>query len=446
MFVKKYLVLFLFAIVLFSCNSNPTFTKDVAPIVYQHCTPCHRPQQIGHFSLITYNDVKSKASTILYCVNNKIMPPWPADPTYRNFSGENILTTKEIKTISTWIANACPLGEAGEMPALPNFAPRSFIGVPDLVIPIKPIAIDNNSTDKFILLKVPFEIPEEKYIHTIEIVPGNTKVVHHINADLVMYDEAKKHNVFDGQWQANSINDSTVKIAYQKMGMLHDDGSYPTLHRNAVNYLPGVMAQKYPAGIGDIKLKKKNAFLLSDLHYGPSHATLIDSSYINIFYSKSPLKRPVQEFQLGTLGVSPVLPNLVIEANTIKKVYSKYTLPKKISIITINPHMHLIGKSFWAFATAPNGDSIPLIKIPRWDFNYQNFYKPLNAIVLEAGSTIYAEGIYDNTARNYNNPFSPPQLIKDNNGSMRTTDEMFQFIVNYLDYEPGDEKLNLDKD
>jgi hypothetical protein len=436
--------IFLTTLLFCKCQKEPTYCKDIAPIIYTHCTPCHRPNQIGHFNLLTYNDVKSKATTINYCIQNNIMPPWPADPNYTSFSGENILTTQQKKLIDQWIKNACPLGNATDLPQMPNYDYTSFIGKPDLIIPIAPTLIKGNYTDEFLLIKVPFELPQQQYIHTIEIIPGNTKVVHHINADVVMYDDDKKKNVYDGVWKNNSLNDSTIKIAYKKMGILNDDNTYPLLHRNAANYLPGVIAQTYPEGIGDILLNKKNAFLLSDLHYGPSRNETWDSSYINIFFSKSPLKRPVQEFQLGTLGISPVLPSLIIPADSVMQVFSKYTLPKPISIVTINPHMHLIGKSFWAFATKPNGDTIPLIKIPKWDFNYQNFYKPLKAIVIPTGSTIYAVGIYDNTSKNLNNPFTPPRLIKDNNGSMRTTDEMFQFIISYLDYQTGDEQLKLD--
>jgi hypothetical protein len=426
-------------------EKNPTFSKHIAPIIYANCTPCHRPNQIGHFDLITYSDVQSKATSIAYTVSNKLMPPWPADAHYTRFANEMILSDNDINMIENWVKNKCPIGDSNAIPALPNYANRSFIGKPDLVIPVQANAIIGDFMDQFYLIKVPFELPAETYAHTIEFIPGNSKVVHHVNADIVRFNETKKANVFDGNWKHNSITDSTIKLAYKKMGLLHDDGSYPTLHRNAVNYLPGVIAQQYPDGIGDIKLGKKNAFLLSDIHYGPSWENSIDSSYINIFFSKSPPKREVKEFQLGTLGISPVLPSLVIPANEKVTVHSEYKLPETISIITLNPHMHLLGTRFWAFAIQPNGDTIPLIKIPHWDFNWQNYYKPKMAIVVPAGSIIYAYGDYDNTSNNPFNPNQPPKTVSDKNGTMRTTDEMFQFIISYLAYEMGDEKLNLEK-
>ena len=148
---------------------------------------------------------------------------------------------------------------------------------------------------------------------------------------------------------------------------------------------------------------------------------------------------------MGTLGVSPVEPDLVIEPNTVKKVRTKLVIPDDISILTVNPHMHLLGKSFKAYAIKPDGDTIRLISIPKWDFHWQYFYTFRKMVKVPAGSTIIAEGVYDNTRKNLNNPYSPPRLVRDNDGSMRATDEMFQFIITYLMYKEGDENISLDK-
>src|SRR6185436_11626969 len=109
--------------------------------------------------------------------------------------------------------------------------------------------------------------------------------------------------------------------------------------------------QKYPEGLGGYFLPRKGVFLLNDLHYGFTNKDdVLDSSFINIFFSKTPPNRPVQEFQLGTLGVAPVEPDLIILPNTVKPVSSRFSVPFDISILTVNPHMHLLGKSFKAYA------------------------------------------------------------------------------------------------
>jgi hypothetical protein len=107
--------------------------------------------------------------------------------------------------------------------------------------------------------------------------------------------------------------------------------------------------------------------------------------------------------------------------------------------------MHLIGKKFLAYAIKPSGDTIRLIHIPNWDFRWQYFYMPKKMMPVPRGSIIYVEGIYDNTESNPNNPFSPPRLISEKNGSMKTTDEMFQLILSYVKYQKGDEGVGLEE-
>jgi len=435
-----------------ACNNKDsipdtvTFTEHVAPILYNNCGICHRPGGSAHFSLVTYEDARRNAGASAYVTKERIMPPWPADPHYTEFVGQRLLSDCDIKILDKWATEGAPEGPKDKLPALPKYPVGSEIGTPDLRIPMQPYFLKGNSFDKFLLIKVPFELPADTFASLIEFMPGNHNVVHHVNGDMVKYAFDKKKDVFAGERIVNMVEDtSSLLQAFQKLGLPNDDGSYPVLQKSVVNYLPGVVGQKYPEGIGGYNLPRKGAFLLNDLHYGfTKNEDLWDSSYINIFFAKAQPKRPVQEFQLGTLGVAPVQPDLVILPNTVKQVYSKFTLPFDISILTINPHMHLLGKSFKAYAVPPSGDTIRLISIPRWDFNWQYFYTFKKMVKIPKGSTIIAEGVYDNTKQNLNNPFSPPQLVRDRNGSMKATDEMFQFIVTYLPYETGDENISLE--
>ena len=116
-----------------------------------------------------------------------------------------------------------------------------------------------------------------------------------------------------------------------------------------------------------------------------------------------------------------------------------------MSVLTINPHMHLLGKRFWAYAIKPDGDTIKMIRINKWDFRWQYFYTYKKMMYIPAGTTIYAFGEYDNTINNPLNPNHPPKTVEGHDGSMRTTDEMFQFIITYLPYQEGDENISLEK-
>jgi hypothetical protein len=436
-----------------ACNSGDcipqtvTFTEHIAPVLYRNCTFCHRPGGNAHFALVTYADARKSAGAIAYVTKERLMPPWPADPHYTEFVGQRLLTEREIKLIEKWAAEGAPQGPAENQPPLPSYTQGSEAGTPDLRIPVQPYFLKGNSSDKFLLVKVPYELPADTFASLIEFVPGNKNVVHHVNGDMVKYQFDKKQNVFAGDRLVNMEEDtSSLRHAFEKLGLPNDDGSYPVLQKSVVNYLPGVVGQKYPEGIGGYRLPRKGAFLFNDLHYGfTSKDDITDSSYINVFFSKIPPERPAQEFQLGTLGVVPVEPDLIIQPGEIKHVFSRFTVPFDISVLTINPHMHLLGKTFKAYALQPSGDTIRLISIPRWDFNWQYFYTFKKMLKIPKGSTIVAEGVYDNTKQNLNNPFSPPQLVSDRNGSMKATDEMFQFIVTYLPYKQGDENVSLER-
>jgi hypothetical protein len=442
------------AVVGMACNEHKeeapdvvTYTEHVAPILYNNCTVCHRPGGSAHFSLVIYEDARKNAGALAFVTRERLMPPWPADPNYTHFVGERLISDKDVAILAKWANEGAPQGPVDKMPALPQYTVGSENGTPDMRIPVQPVFLKANSNDRFLLVKVPFELPSDTFASLIEFVPGNRNVVHHVNGDMVLYDFNKKKDVFAGERVVDMVEDTASLLhAFQKLGLPNDDGSYPTLQKSIVNYLPGVVGQRYPEGLGGYMLPRKGAFLLNDLHYGfTKKDDITDSSYINIFFMKMPPKRPVQEFQLGTLGVSPAEPNLIIPADSVKHVMSRFTVPFDISVLTVNPHMHLLGQSFKGYALTPAGDTIRLISIPRWDFNWQYFYTFKKMVNVPKGSTIVAEGVYDNTRKNLNNPFSPPQLVRDRNGSMKATDEMFQFIITYLPYQQGDEQIGLER-
>ena len=102
--------------------------------------------------------------------------------------------------------------------------------------------------------------------------------------------------------------------------------------------------------------------------------------------------------------------------------------------------MHLLGKSFKVFAVAPDGEGIPLINIPEWDFNWQMSYMFPSYVKLPKGTVIYAMGTYDNTKSNPKNPSVVPRNIGLGWG---TKDEMMNVVFYYVPYREGDEKIDL---
>jgi hypothetical protein len=452
--IKRYSYCFLLLLLAwghFSCTSLPadkqevTFAKDIAPLIYTHCSPCHQSNSVGPFPLMNYLDVAKRAKMIQQVTQSRYMPPWPADPNYSHFVDEKILTQDEIDLISEWVQKGCSMGDSANVPSPPVFTNGSQLGVPDLIVKMQtPYFIKGDNLDRFLLMKLPYEIPQDTFIRAIEFIPGNSKLLHHMNGELLRYEFDKKKNVFDGEKVVDLSNFPTAKDAYEKLSLAQDDGTYPIMKLSVTNFLPGVLPNLYPEGIGGFLLSRKGAFFFKDIHYGSSKVDTSDQSQLNIFFGKEPLKRPTLELQLGTLGASPIFPPLVIPPDSIKTFLTKFYVSSDISVLTINPHMHLLGKKFWAFALQNNGDTIPLIKINQWDFRWQYFYTFKNMIKIPEGATIYVYGTFDNTSNNPLNPFHPPQTVSEREGSMRTTDEMFQFIITYLPYQKGDEGISLE--
>ncbi|GAB4421244.1 MAG: hypothetical protein OHK0039_35800 [Bacteroidia bacterium] len=420
-----------------------TFAEHIAPIVYQHCSPCHRPGSAGPFSLLSYRDVAKRRKMIRFVTATRYMPPWPADPSYRHFANEKYLAQREIDLIDRWVAQDCPEGDPAHTPAPPVFPTGSMLGEPDLVLRMEEaVQIAGDNRDRFLFMKIPYELDRDTFIRAIEFVPGNPQVVHHVNSHLISYAPGAKTDVFAGE-RVVDREQVPVELAYPRLGLLNDDGTYPTLTPLVCSYLPGVEPFVYPPGIGGYFMRRQGALLLNDLHYGPSGIDTSDQSYFNIFFGPAPPERPTMEIQLGTLGISEIVPPLVILPDTIMTFRTRAVIQQDISLITLNPHMHLLGKSFLAYAVAPKGDTIPLIRIPAWDFRWQYFYTFEHMLHLPAGTRIEVEAVFDNTRDNPNNPFDPPQTVAERNGSMRTTDEMLQFIMTYLPYQPGDERIVL---
>lgn len=422
------------------------FNRDIAPIIHAHCTPCHRKDGGAPFELVTYRDVARRAKMIRQVTSDRFMPPWPADPTYSSFVGERVLSEHQVALIAAWAKAGAPRGE-GDEPVPADHAFASSLGRPDLIFTFRDsVLIPGDNTDRFMVMKLPFELPKDTFVRAIEFVPGNRQLVHHVNGHLLSYDPRRRKDVHAGDFVVPDA-DRTNRSTYGQLMIAHDDGSFPTLTPSVVNYLPGVVPASYPKGIGVYRLPQKGAFLIKNMHYGPSPKDAYDRSSIHVYYAEGPPERPVREIMMGTLGISPVVPRLIVPADSVMRVQTRHTVTEDISLLTINPHMHLIGRSFLAYALLPDGDTVPLIRIREWDFRWQYFYTFRKMVKLPRGTIIHAEGVYDNTRNNPNNPFDPPRAVFEPvNENMRTTDEMFQFIITYLTYRPGDEKVSLESE
>lgn len=441
-----------FLIFIGACQKQDlTFSEHVAPIVFKNCTPCHRSGGSAPFALTNYKQVNRKRNTIVDVTQSGYMPPWPADKKYTHFIGEKYLTKEQKNTIKSWVTQGALEGDTNILPPLPLFSDVSKLGTPDTTVWFDSIFIEGNSRDKFFIATLPIELNENKYVRTMEFVPNENNLVHHMNGRLLNYEADKKADIYNGNRILNlEVDEQSYVDQFNALKLANDDGSRPDQIHSAVNYLPGVEAVMYPEGIGGFTMNNKSILIADDIHFGPIPKGKWDYSHINIFFSEEPPKRPIKEVMLGTNGEGKIIPPLVIPPNKKTKHTVFLKIPQDISVLTLNPHMHLLGTSFKSYAIKPNGDTIRLISIPEWDFRWQYFYTFPKMLKIPAGSVIYVDATFDNTARNPNNPNSPPQEVKERyelgGAGMRTTDEMLQFIITWLPYEDGDENVSLEVD
>ena len=439
----------------FMNNKNSKTTPLAVNLIYEKCANCHYKNGPAPFSLTSYKDIVKRKKMISHVINSDYMPPWPADPNFSNFLGEKTLSEKEKKVIQNWLKQKNEAFDELEI----SFQDKKR--TPDLIVRMnKEYKIDGDNSDKFLMMKFPFEIPKDTFIESINFVPGNKQIVHHVNAHLISYNEKKK-NIFEGE----RIIDTEIfpdSICFKKLNLFNDDGSIPALSRSVSNYLPGSVQASYPNGIGVLKASKKNVILVNDFHYGPSARDTTDNSYFEIYFSKNPPTRNLREITLGTLGlkqdyysfdttfycVQEIKPKLIIKPNQILSCSTRTKVLKDISILTINPHMHLLGKKIKSYAITPQKDTINLIKINDWNFRWQYFYTFEKMLKIPKNSDIIVEATFDNTKNNLDNPFDPPRKISEKidwngKGSMKTSDEMLQFIITYLPYKQNDENISL---
>lgn len=431
-----------------SRDTDLTYSQDIAPIVQKNCTSCHRSGGAAPFSLTTFQQVNRKKNTLLAVTQSGLMPPWPADRNYTHFLGERYLSQADKDKIKAWVEGGAPQGDTTKMLSPPIYDAHSYVGTPDTTVWFDSIHIIGNSRDKFYIATLPIVLTENKYVRAMEFLPNENNLVHHMNGRLLNYEDTKKTTITNGKRILNlEVDETHYTEQFNALQLTNDDGTRPEQINSAVNYLPGAQAQLYPEGIGGFTMHKKSILIADDMHFGPIPQDKWDHSRVNIFYTDSPPKRPIREVMLGTNGASKIIPPLIIPPNQVTQHTTFLTIPEDISILTINPHMHLLGKRFKAYALTAKQDTIRLINIPRWDFRWQYFYTFPTMLKIPAGSVIYVEAEFDNTVKNQNNPHNPPQLIQERyefgGAGMRTTDEMLQFIITWLPYQAGDEHISL---
>lgn len=389
-----------------------TWSDDVAKIIYGNCTSCHRPGGIAPFSLTTYEEVSPMAAWINQTIQQGDMPPWTPDPDYKNFVHERVLPDADLQTFQNWVDAGTPSGDWRFAPPIPSYPNGSQLGTPELSLSIGNYNVANNG-DVYRNFELSSGLAQAMYANAIEVVPGNSSIVHHV---LVFIDSTN-----------NPINPNSI------------GGTGSAASQFIYSWTPGASPYFTPVGTG-FRLAANTRVILQ-VHYGPGSLGQIDNTQINFKLSSTPQRKIYANALLNNTNMTNG--PLVIGANQVKTFNQEQTITGNWTALYVFPHMHMLGKSIRSWANLPvTNDTVRFINIPEWDFHWQGNYVFQNAQLIPSGTTLKAEAVYDNTSSNPSNPSSPPQLVTLGEG---TYDEMMLVFFAYLPYQPNDQYLIIDK-
>jgi len=376
-----------------SPSSDPTFTRDIAPIVYSNCATCHRPGEAGPFSLLTYADVKGRARQISEVTASRYMPPWPPEAGHGDFVGERRLTDAQIATITRWVAAGAPEGDARDLPPMPSFPDGWQLGTPDLVISTpKIVEVPAEGSDLFRTVIVPLAANTVKYVRAVEFRPGNPRSVHHAMIRL-----------FRGPGSGIGDRGSESRVIRSE-GMLGAEEDIASPDGHVVGWAPGYSPNVAPEGMA-WRLEPGTSLAI-ELHLQATGKVERVQSSVGLFFTNDPPTRTPFGLQLGSYAID-------IPAGTRDyTIEDLYELPVDVELHAIYPHAHYLGKDLRASATLPDGTEKPLIWIKDWDFNWQNAYRYRSPLRLPRGTIVRMRYVYDNSAANPRNPSSPPRRVR----------------------------------
>jgi hypothetical protein len=445
----------------------PTYTKDVAPILFEHCAQCHRPNEVAPMSLMSYDEVRPWARSIKTKVTNREMPPWGVGKTTLTFLNERKLSDQDIKTIVAWADGGALKGNDTDMPRAPVYPGGwKFNREPDVVVKMPAdFLVEPKSEYPMLDFYVPVPWTDGmKLIQMSEARPSNKAVVHHITVSLVTFPPGTE--VIDGQPFTRgadgtlvSLDRRAAQVSQQKLpntlqiplapgekpDRLGSVGGFTTL----LAYVAGRGFDDHPDGVGTPALPGQ--YFDFNMHYTPTGRPEIDRSELGIWFARPPVKKfhfrtPINEHQIvnGKPIDGTVVSGADIEAGRARQdgrgglppipaYMADYTIESDLAItqdISINgfyPHMHVRGKFAEYTVVYPDGRTRQLLEVPRYRFDWQERYVLAEPLKIPKGSLLKYRAVFDNSASNRLNP-SPE---KDVYWSEQSWDEMSLGWIEY---------------
>lgn len=368
----------------------PTFNKDIQPILANRCQGCHRAGEIGPMSFMTYAEVRPWAKAIKQSVSTKKMPPWFADSHYGKWANDRSMPQSEIDTLIAWVDGGSTEGSAEDKRPPREFLAGWNIPQPDLVVGMdKAFPVPAGSKVDYQYIVIPLNLKEDKWVQMVESRPSDPSVVHHVV--VFVRDPASK-------W-LREVPPQTP-TAPQENARQHVGGfGNEILHI----YTPGNVPDIFRPG--QAKKIKAGSDLVFQMHYTSTKKSTEDKTHIGLIWAKEPPQERIMTFAVGDdeFTIPPGAPNFPVEG--------EFKVPNDATLLSFFPHMHLRGKAFEIALVREGQQPETLLKLPRYDFNWQLTYKLESPIVLKPGMKLKATGYFDNSPNNPHNP-DPKATVK----------------------------------
>lgn len=372
----------------------PTFSKDVAPILYKNCVSCHRPGESAPMSLMTYTDARPWARAMTRRVTEGSMPPWHADAETGTFENERRLTTEEKAVIARWADGGAPEGDPKELPAAPTFANGWSIGTPDAVFTMtEDYPVPATGTIEYEYFTIPTNFTEGKWLQAIEVRPGNRALVHHV---LVYYQAppdgsaAAVAGVLEFNAQDSRTPPATRGVAtrprqrgvgQRRLIATYAPGTAPQVFR------PGTAMRLPPGGVIELQM-----------HYTANGTAGTDRSTVGMIFAKEPPATEIRatQFLNGQFTIPPGAADYRVDTDI--------GFREEVTLWGVFPHTHVRGKRWNYELVLPDGTKKPLLSVPKYDFNWQTYYMFKEPLQIPKGARIISSAWYDNSAANRSNP------------------------------------------
>ena len=337
--------------------ADPTFNRDVLPILQKNCQACHRPGAIAPMSFLTFKDSRPYARAIAKAVAGRTMPPWFADPTIGHFENAKVLSDAEIATIVAWAEKGAAEGNAKDKPAPVVFGDGWTIGEPDIVVTMpKDVELPASGVidQQNVLVYAHFE--KDMWVKAAEVRPGNPRAVHHMKAWIrppnsswmkdapegVLYSPPRGAPGTDGLPQVAALSETGYRPAQDILA----------------KYNPGVEGQEF--GTGDAaKFIAAGSDIVFEVHYTATGKPETDRSSVGIVLADG----PPRQRHLTTTAISAR--DFEIPAGAPNhEVRGETTVNEPAKLVWVQPHMHYRARNYEMTIVYPSGEEKIVLRVP----------------------------------------------------------------------------------